>query len=116
MKPNASITIYHREYDAENREDVYKRKIVKNVYWFDCNAANVSPRGLENADRVVIYAPAETEAAIGDIIARGEVLELISEQYTLKRLKEEHRCVTVTKVDVKDYGSGRLRHIEIGGN
>lgn len=114
MKPNATITIYSKGYDAASRMDIYIRTVVSGVYLFEVKAANVSNSGLDDADSVVLHAPVNTVVAVGDVIALEEADAEITKDYTLSALRKAYRCVTVTKVDYKRYGSMRLQHVEIG--
>ncbi len=116
MKPNADITIYHRYTDSATRMDAYARTVYRGAYLYDCKAANVDKSGLADADSVKIYLRAtDLIVAEGDIIASGVCEVDISANYPVKQLQKDYRCITVTKVDVKNYGSRNLQHTEIGG-
>lgn len=114
MEPNATITIYHKTYDAATRMDVYTRSVMSGVYLFETKAVNVANSGLSDADSIVLHAPVNTEVEVGDTIVLTESTADINNTYTLSKLRSNYRCVTVTKVDYKRYGSKRLQHVEIG--
>lgn len=130
MYTNTNIIIYNKYLDKEERLDVYKRTVIKNVFWEERKATNRLQSGLIDADHVLVLIPFENldmsqyrppkefegeEGTFtfqnGDRIIKGEIELKISRPTDLDR---DYEAFTITSVDKKDFGSKRMRHFEVG--
>ena len=129
MYTNADITVYNKT--AVNRETVYVRAIVKGVFWSNSEGALRVKTGLETSDKTRIFIPlsaefskpfAEVKAFLkapqsfmtfnsGDLVVKGIVDDKIKTQKELESRYDNVR--EITSVDVKNYGSETMRHMEL---
>lgn len=130
MMTNASLSVYNKA--VLNRETIYIKAFVDRVFWQDSEGANRVKSGMENVDRSIIYVPFDADFSKpyrspkeflnnpdgcmtfrpGDLVVKGETVE---ETATQKGLEQKYDYVRViSSVDLKDYGSGRMQHIELG--
>lgn len=114
MRTNTDLTLYKKSVVAG--AEVWTRSVIENVHWENCKAANVIKSGLLEADSVVVYIPDITVSIKpGDVITKGTVTKVISETYTMTNLKTDYpNTFTVKSVDVKDFGSVSMQHIQVG--
>lgn len=131
---NCDITIFNRY--VENRENKFKKAIIKNVHWEDSKGANILQSGLQSIDESVIYIPFSSVPDyikpskfkemifLGtlqgvtiqeeDIIVKG-IIEEDEHFRSVKDLENKYDDVrVVTSVDTMDYGSPSLQHWEVG--
>lgn len=52
---NSDITIYNKYYDAENDIEKYQRTVIKDVDWQEKRNANVSDKGLNLDNSILIF-------------------------------------------------------------
>ncbi len=118
MKPNADLTIYHKGVNAATRSESWTIAHVFRVFWEENRAANVIKSGLLEADRVTVYVPfsrGEMTVQPGDVIVRGLVTEVITDNFTMSDLRAKYPAsAAVRSVDRLDRGSLHLRHWQIG--
>lgn len=120
----------------------FDRYFIPECHWQECKSANVMKSGMQNADGITVYIPAEAavlhpngfvyHAGIlfqdmdilpknpaQDIIIKGEckfTFDNTSQQTaseSLKKLREQYDFHTVMSIDRLLYGSPNLRHIKI---
>lgn len=118
MKPNADLTIYAKGVNPATRAETWTISHVRDVYWDECKAANVIQSGLLEANRVTVYVPisrGEMTVQPGDVIVRGLVTEVITDNFTMSDLRAKYPAsAAVRSVDRLDRGSLHLRHWQIG--
>jgi len=96
---------------------VWTRSIISRALWENRKAANVIKSGLLAADSVAVYIPGITATVkVGDVMVKGTVTKTITPSYTMTNLKAEYGAVVVKSVDVMDYGSEHLQHIQVGAS
>jgi hypothetical protein len=115
MKCNTAATLYSRTISGGS--EVWTRSVIPAVLWEERKAANVIESGLLEADKANVYIPnTDTLIKVGDILAKGEVDKNITSSYTISDLRKDYTTIKVTSVDVKDFGSEYLQHIQVGGS
>lgn len=115
MKTNTSATLYSRS--IVNGSEVWTRSAIPAVHWENRKAANVIKSGLLEADRVAVYIPdTSISVKVGDVLAKGTVTETISANYTMTNLRADYDVIAVKSVDLMDYGSEHMQHLQIGGS
>lgn len=129
MMTNTSMSVYNKYNDPFNHNIIYKKHLIKNVFWDDSLGINLDT-GYENADSVNIYIPFNKNDLSnykepkkyngigwtlqnGDFIVKGDVD--IDEVENIKALKE-YEVFEITVIDVKDFGSQDMQHFEIRGH
>ena len=128
MITNTSMSVYNRYNDSFTHKPIYKRHIIKNVFWDDSLGVNLNA-GYENADKVNIYIPFDKNDLTsykdpkqykgegwtlqnGDFIVKGIVdIESVD---GIKDLKD-YEAFEITLIDKKDFGSYNMQHFEIRG-
>lgn len=50
--PNADITLYHKEYDAEKRDYTYTPNQFPGVFWYGGQGVTLSSGGLKGVGRI----------------------------------------------------------------
>ena len=104
----------------------FTRTVVGEVMWQAQKVANTAKSGLVDSDKAIVWVPfvttdgtnrsANLTFKAGDYLVPGEVSDAISTSFTPTMLLAKYpRTVQVRTVDVKDYGSLALQHIQIGG-
>ena len=120
MQTNTDLTLYSRA--VENGVEKWTRTVIDNVQWENRKAANVIQSGLIDANAVDVYIPLHGRSETvtikpGDVIAEGIVTKQITTSYTMTDLRKAYAdVVTVKSVDRYDFGSARMRHIQIGAS
>jgi len=115
MRTNTAITLYSRS--VMNGSETWARSVIVAGFWESKKAANVIKSGLLEADSVAVYIPGTTcSVKVGDVLVKGTVTKVISPTYTMTNLKADYVAVTVKSVDLMDYGSEHLQHIQVGGS
>lgn len=120
----------------------FDRYYIAECHWQECKASNVLKSGLQNADSIIVYIPADAlvmtpdertvpskdlfpnlnkspQNASKDIIIKGECNFIFDNSTdrtaseSLKKLREDYDIHTVMSIDVLLYGSTDLQHIKI---
>lgn len=99
-----TITVYHKTFDKEQREDVFVRTVIKGVHFEHSKALNVSGTKLHASDDVEIVIPHEhltNDLAIkkDDVVVLGEVEKDIEDIHDL----EGHDFYKVRAIHYNDY-------------
>ena len=113
MITNASLTIYHKEYDENTRLDKWKRYNYDKVWFFGGKGASIN-KGYDNANDVDIRIPYSNKVninniAIGDILIKGTVNIDITTQQDLS----SYEIYNITSINDNKFGNNP--HIHIGG-
>ena len=113
MITNASLTIYHKEYDEETRLDKWKRYNYDKVWFFGGKGASIN-KGYDNANNVDVRIPYDNNLsvnniAIGDILIKGTITNEISTQQDLSN----YEIYNITSINDNKFGNNP--HIHIGG-
>ncbi len=121
-KATVNTTIYHYDNDART----YTRTVYSGCFWDDDLAANVAKTGLLNADSLYVSIPLNNAPELNinkgkDLIIKGDIDTDIDnssqslQAAAVKALKAAYEVFTITSVTLKNHGSGRLHHWELGG-
>lgn len=115
MITNTGATLYAKS--VVNGSEVWTRSEIEAVFWENRKASNVIKSGLLQADSVAVYIPGITNTVkVGDVLVKGIVMDMIAGSFTMSSLKAKYANVIVVKsVDLMDYGSAHLQHIQVGG-
>lgn len=114
MITNASLTIYHKEYDETTRLEKWVRFNYKNVWFFGGKGASVN-KGYDNANDVDVRIPYKQNQVdvdkiqIGDILVKGDLAKNINTQQDLS----EFEFYNITSINDNNFGNNP--HIHIGG-
>ena len=114
MITNASLTIYHKEYDETTRLEKWVRFNYKNVWFFGGKGASIN-KGYDNANDVDVRIPYKQNQVdvdklqIGDILVKGDVAKDINTQQDLS----EFEFYNITSINDNNFGNNT--HIHIGG-
>ena len=114
MITNASLTIYHKEYDETTRLDKWKRYNYDKVWFFGGKGANVN-KGYDNANDVDVRIPYNqsqvdvNKIQIGDILIKGNLTKDINTQQDLS----DYEVFNITSINDNNFGNNP--HIRIGG-
>ena len=131
MTTNTSMSVYNK-YTDEQKNVVFKKHLIKNVFWDDSKGVNLN-KGYENADDVNVFIPKSQNDMSGyvepkkykglsntwtlengDFIVKGNTEE--SSVTSIKELAKKYDNVfTISLVDDKDFGSTNMQHFEIRG-
>lgn len=115
MRTNTTVTLYSRS--IANGSETWVRSVIAAGLWESKKAANVIKSGLLEADRVAVYIPdTSISIKVGDVLAKGTVTETISANYTMTNLRADYDVIAVKSVDLMDYGSEHMQHLQIGGS
>jgi len=115
VKTNTAATLYSRS--IVNGAEVWTRTPITAVFWENRKAANVIQSGLLAADSAAVYIPdASVSVKVGDVLVKGAVTKAIGPAYTMTNLKADYTTITVRSVDLMDYGSAHLQHVQVGGS
>lgn len=130
MITNSDMTIFHRAYDAEADLERLHCFHLHGVFWDEVQAANVMRSGLENADTVSVMIGFDVDAgSLGYVppmqwtpgtgtwtMQPGDtaVRHLVSAATEAELRALPYPAYTITRVDTKDFGSGAVRHWEVG--
>lgn len=115
MKTNTAATLYSRS--IVNGSEVWTRSAIPSVFWENRKAANVIKSGLLAADSAAIYIPdTSVGVKVGDVLVKGAVTKTISPSYTMTNLRADYVVIAVKSVDLMDYGSAHMQHIQVGGS
>lgn len=132
MTYNTGLTVYNITVDPDTRLEVLSRAYIPRCLYMASEGVNVIKSGLNTADAAKIYItmdwlreadkhgvdpqhfvnPAEQFTITkGCIVVKG----MAPEGMTLKQLEQNFDHVhLVTSVDIRDFGSPRLHHLEVG--
>lgn len=133
MVTNTGITVYNKVNDPITRTEKLSRAYIPDCLYIESHGANIITSGLESADSAKIYIPMSslmnadkdgvdpkhftdhaTQFSImpNAVVVKGNISELTP---TVKYLESTYDHVhIVTTVDIHDYGSGGLHHMEVG--
>lgn len=112
MRTNTSLTHYHKM--IVDNQEVWEKKYVDAVMWQGGKGASVS-MGLVEGNDVTIYIPYKSDLPtfnLGDIVVKGKIENDIVSQYDLRDVADVYNIISV---QVRDYGSENMKHIELGG-
>ena len=114
MITNGSVTIYHKDFDNENKIEIWIRHNYDNIWWFGGKGTGIN-KGYDDANDVDIRIPYETndinieDISIGDILVKGSLKFNIENQQDLKN----YEIYNVTSINDNNFGS--RPHIHLGG-
>ena len=110
---NANITLYHREYNPEQGQDVWTRTPYTGVSWYGGREVTTGTGGDTAADgyTVRIFTNEAVTVQSGDIVVQGIVSDEITSASQLTQKYPESWRVTL----VRDNRRGGLAHWRIGG-
>lgn len=113
MITNASLTIYHKEFDEQKRLEKWVRQNYQNVWWFGGKGSNIN-RGYVNANDVDVRIPYNENPdieniSIGDILIKGDIAKDIETQQDLK----DFEVYNITSINDNNFGNNP--HVHIGG-
>ena len=114
MITNASLTIYHKEYDETTRLEKWIRNNYSQVWWFGGKGASIN-KGYDNANDVDIRIPYNqnqidiSNIQIGDILVKGDIATDITTQQDLNNFE----FYNITSINDNNFGNNP--HIHIGG-
>jgi hypothetical protein len=116
MITNADLTLYHKIYDPEKRDDVWTGTQYPAVNWYGGQIVAVGDSGLSSADHYKVRIPTtnEVEAAAGDIAVKGLVEDKPTGATALTR-KYSGQCFVVTHVQDNRRGSPGMQHWRLEG-
>lgn len=133
MVSNSDLTIYNLVTDPVTRLDVLSRAYLPKCLYMASHGANIEKSGLSNADAAKVYILLEWLKDADKIAVDQKNYKLPSAQFTvapgcvivkgyvppgpmtLKQLESSYDHVhTVTTVDVRDFGSRAMHHLEVG--
>ena len=123
MFTNADITLY--SYSKDGKTERYTRKPIRNVFLDDVRQSTFLKTGQSDATSVLLVIPMsslEEPLALTqgkDLVVLGIIedeidsstQEALSE--SLSALNKAHKCVMITSVDAKLYGSPAAQHYEL---
>ena len=114
MRTNSPATLYKRSIVSSS--EVWTREAISAVFWENRKAANVIKSGLLTADSVAVYIPGTSiTVKVGDVLVKGTITKTISPTYTMTNLRADYDAIVVKSVDLMDYGSPHMRHVQVGG-
>lgn len=114
MITNASLTIYHKDFDEEARLEKWKRYNYDKVWFFGGKGAGIN-KGYDNANNVDVRIPYEFNSIdinnikIGDILVEGTLTKEIKSQQDLSN----YNVFNITSVNNNKFGNNP--HVRIGG-
>ena len=114
MITNASLTIYHKEYNEATRLEKWKRYNYDKVWFFGGKSAGIN-KGYDNANNVDVRIPYDINTInienikIGDILVKGALIEDITTQQDLSN----YDVFNITSINDNNFGNNP--HIRIGG-
>lgn len=113
MLTNSKLTVYHKVFDADTRDNKWIRYNYDNVWFFGGKGARLS-KGLNDANDVEIRIPYFdtldiSNFSLGDILVQGELEEDIETQQDLKN----YLTYNITSLVNNTFGNNP--HIHIGG-
>ena len=114
MITNASLTIYHKDFDEEARLEKWKRYNYDKVWFFGGKGAGIN-KGYDNANNVDVRIPYEfnnidiNNIKIGDILVEGTLTKEIRSQQDLSN----YNVFNITSVNNNKFGNNP--HVRIGG-
>lgn len=119
MKTPHGCTWYAKS--VVNGAEVWTRTQIPQVLWENRKAANVIATGGNlQADSASIYIPFSSgryAMKAGDVLVKGLVTDTISAQFTISALKAKYpENITIRSIDMMDFGSSALQHVQIGGS
>lgn len=133
MTTNGDLTLFNKIIDPITRNERLSRTYIRNVLFVENHGSNILTSGLESADSAKIYIPFSslenadkkmqlpknfkdemTEFTIqrDSVVIKG----IHTGEYTTVSELEKNfsRVYLVTTVDIHDYGSRRMWHVEVG--
>ena len=133
MVVNTGITLYNKVTDPETRMEKLSRAYIPECLYVESQGSNIIRSGLESADKAKIYIPLSSLAlsdktgvdpkqftsptsqftlVAGAIVVKGNVPDVGD---SIRNLEQKYDHVhVITTVDIHDYGSNGLHHIEVG--
>lgn len=129
MYTNADMTIYNKRYDKTLGKDLHNRTIIRDVFFEETLGSNRVKSGNEKSDKALIFIPLRQLQGfvrpedyngstntftfqIGDRVVKNAVsYDIIAMPSELDR---QFETFTIHSVDIKDFGSPNMQHIELG--
>ena len=110
-----TVTIYHKTYDPQSRQDRWTGTQYPNASWYGKQAVSVGDKGLQSADLYSVRIRTEEALPLspGDIVVRGAVSVPISQAVEITGRYPE--TFVVTAVHDNRRGLSRMRHWRIEG-
>lgn len=109
-----TVTVYHKEWDAEKGVDSYRGTLLKNVSFFSRIATSVSTDGLTAACEATLRIPMGVypeglELKNGDLVCEGSLTE-----NPVNRAEIDDLCPNVfTVVGITRNTSGMVPHVKV---
>lgn len=115
MITNGSVTIYHKDFDATTKLEIWSKFIYHNIWFYSSEGASVN-NGYENANSFNCRIPYGINAnlnignfAIGDIVVKGTLALAIDNQQDL----DGYEVFNITSISNNTFGNNP--HIHLGG-
>lgn len=112
---NTGVTIYHREYDAKTRRDVWTAAYYPRASWHGASAATLGAQGESAADQAVIrlFTDEAIPLAVGDMAVRGDARQPVASAAEI--LEQHPDSVKVLLIRDNRRGGKPLRHWRVEG-
>ncbi len=111
-----TVTLYHRDYDPEQRRDVWTRTSWPKASWYGARKAAVNDNGMVSMDTYTVRIDtAQTlTASPGDVLILGAVEDAVTGSTQLTS-KYKGRCCIITHVQDNRRGAARAWHWRLEG-
>ena len=121
------LTIVNKLFNSKTKQNDYKINHIKG-FWSSNNGISISNTELVKNDgfKVLILMSEEGYVNSKEYIGEENTWTLQNDDYivkgiiekvtTLAKLKEDHECMKITSISVKDYGSLDMHHFEVSGS
>lgn len=112
---NAGVTIYHKEYDAAQRRDIWTPAYYPKASWYAAEGAAVGTQGETAADKAVIrlFTREAIPLEIGDLAVRGQTQQPAATSAEIKTRYPD--SIKVLLIRDNRRGSPLLQHWRIEG-
>lgn len=133
MVSNTGVTVFNKTIDPVTRNEKLTKAYIPAVLYTETHGANILKSGLESADSAKIYISFDslskadkqgkdpkhfTDPNTQFSLMRGAVIvkgQITGDYITVKAIEQTFDHVhTITTVDIHDYGSPYLQHLEVG--
>ena len=120
------ITVVNKWFNKATKQNEYKLHHLKG-FWSSNKGISISDTQLTKNDGLVVrilmdekgyVIPKEFQNnGIGWTLQNDDYLVkgIVDNVSTIAKIKEDHECMKITNISVKDYGSIDMRHYEISG-
>lgn len=109
MKPNTVCTVFKENYNADTRKNDWTATIIRGVFWQGSAGQKANKAGMVEDNETFVYIPfsAVSDFVVSpkDKIYRGET--------ALTTPIGLDGALTVTSVDMFDFGSADMQHWEV---